>query len=212
MSSIYDKKLYPDLAGADAKLGRGGADATLARGDRLTYIREIHDYLISEINHNERISKKYNKALTGLDITEKSLIVLATAAGGVSIASFASVIGAPVGLAGAAGSLVFSVCSGIIKTITKNFTKKATKHNTIALLAHAKLNSIEELVSKSWVDGEISNGEFMLISGERTKYQKLKENIRYKFNRNLSEIEKEDLIERGRKQVRLRLAKRLDNL
>ena len=46
------------------------------------------------------------------------------------------------------------------------------------MLAKSKLNSIETLVSKSLINMEISNEEFIAISKEKDKYEKMKENFR----------------------------------
>ena len=61
------------------------------------------------------MSKKPRKYIAEFDYTDKNLIVLSAASGGVSIISFASVIGAPAGIASASFTLVFSLATGIIK-------------------------------------------------------------------------------------------------
>ena len=45
----------------------------------------------------------------------KSLIVLSVASGGVSTASFATVIGAPIGITTASLILAFALCTGLVK-------------------------------------------------------------------------------------------------
>ena len=42
----------------------------------------------------------------------------------------------------------------------------------------SKLNSIETLISQSLVHMEISHEEFVAISKEKDKYEKMKENVR----------------------------------
>ena len=54
------------------------------------------------------MSKRLSKYIASLDHFNKSLIVLSITTGSVSIASFATVIGAPVGIVSA--SLAFSLC------------------------------------------------------------------------------------------------------
>ena len=51
---------------------------------------------------------------------DKVLIVLSATNGEVSIASFASVIGAPVGIANASFSYAFSVTTGIVKKLLQH--------------------------------------------------------------------------------------------
>ena len=52
--------------------------------------------------------------------------------GSISIASFASVIGAPAGIIGASCGFTFSITSGFVKTFLK--TMRIKKKNTIKLL------------------------------------------------------------------------------
>ena len=55
------------------------------------------------------------------------------------------------------------------------------------MLAKSKLNSIETLISEALIYMEISHQEFVTILKEKSKYEKMKENLR-------SENEKQDLM------------------
>ena len=55
------------------------------------------------------MSKEYSKYIASFNHFEKSLIVLSVTTGSISIASFTTVIGAPVGVVSASFSLAFSV-------------------------------------------------------------------------------------------------------
>ena len=61
------------------------------------------------------MSKGLSKDITVFDCFNKALIVLFATSGGVSIASFATVIGGPIGIASACFSLAFSLATEIIK-------------------------------------------------------------------------------------------------
>ena len=54
------------------------------------------------------------------------LIILSATTGGVSIISFTSFVGAPVGIASASFTLIFSLTTGILKKLL-NITKKKEK-------------------------------------------------------------------------------------
>ena len=82
---------------------------------RLNKISEIEDYFIAEIKERELMSKKLSKYIAFFYYFDKSLIVLSVTSGGVSIASFATVIGMPVGTTSASLSLAFSLCTGLVK-------------------------------------------------------------------------------------------------
>ena len=112
------------------------------------------------------MSKNLSKYIAAFDYFDKTLIVFSAISGGISIISFTSVIGIPVGIASASFSLVFSLITGIIKKLLKNNKKKKTKHNKIVMLAKSKLNSIETLIFQALIGLEISNEEFKTIVDE----------------------------------------------
>ena len=64
--------------------------------------------------------KSLSKYIASFDYLDKSLIVLSVATGGISIASFATAIGTPVGIMSASCSLTFSITTGFVKTVFKN--------------------------------------------------------------------------------------------
>ena len=103
------------------------------------------------------MSKKPSKYIAASDYIEKTLIVLTAASGGISIASFTSVIGVPAGLVSASFTLVFSLTTGIIKKLLKITRKKKEKHNKIIMLAKDKINSIETLMSQALLDLDIKS-------------------------------------------------------
>ena len=74
----------------------------------LNKINEIKDYFVAEIKERELMSKRLSKYIASFDYFDKSLIVLSVTTGSSSIASFANVIGAPVGIVSASISLAFS--------------------------------------------------------------------------------------------------------
>ena len=109
---------------------------------RLNKINEIKDYFIAEIKERELMSKRLSKYIASFDYFDKSLIALSVATGSISIASFATIIGAPVGIMSASCSLAFSVTTGFVKKLLKTTKDKKKKHNKIVMLARSKLNSI----------------------------------------------------------------------
>ena len=82
---------------------------------RLSEIIEIEDYFHQEINQRKLCIKRLRKYVTAFDYIDKILIVLSAASSGVSIISFTSIVGAPVGIASASFTLIFSLTTGIIK-------------------------------------------------------------------------------------------------
>ena len=145
---------------------------------RLNEISMIENYFNQEIYHRKFCCKKLSKYVAAFDYIDKVLIVLSATSSGVSIISFTSIIGAPVGIASASFTLIFSLTTGIVKKLLNITRNKKKKHDKILMLAKSKLNSIETLVSQALIDMEINHKKFITISNERDKYEKMKENFR----------------------------------
>ena len=137
------------------------------------------------------MSKSLSKRIASFDYFDKSLIVSSVTTGIISIASFATVIGAPVGIVSVIFSLAFSICTGVVKIFSKR------TRNKVVMLARSILNSIESKVSEALINNEISHEEFMAIIDEEKNYWELKESIRM-TNSQRSDVGKINLIEEGK--------------
>ena len=84
------------------------------------------------MKERELMSIRISKYIASLDYFDKSLIVLSVTIGSIFIASFATVIGAPVGIVSSSFSLVFSIFTGIVKKLLKK--KEINRKSTIKLL------------------------------------------------------------------------------
>ena len=145
---------------------------------RLSEIIGIENYFYQEINQRKSCSKKLSKYVTAFDYIDKILIVLSATSSGVSIISFTSIIGAPVGIASASFTLIFSLTTGIVKKLLNITRNKKKKHDKILMLAKSKLDSIETLVSQALIGMEISHEEFNAIIRKKRKYERMKENVK----------------------------------
>ena len=110
---------------------------------RLSEIIGIGNYFYQEINRRKSCSKKLSKYIAVFYYIDEALIVLSTTSGGVSIISFTSIVGAPVGIASASFTLIFSLTTGIVKKLLNITRNKKKNHDKILMLAKNKLNSIE---------------------------------------------------------------------
>ena len=90
-------------------------------------ISKIENDFIQEINQRKSCSKQLNKYVTTFDYIDKTLIVLSATTGRVSIISFTSIIGAPVGIASASFTLIFSLTTGIVNKLLNITRKKKEK-------------------------------------------------------------------------------------
>ena len=109
---------------------------------RLDEINKIKDYFNSEIKERKDIIKKISKYIVAFDYADKVFITLSASFGTLSIASYATVVGIPAGIAGASLALIFTVTTGVVKTLLNITRKKKKKHNKIIALARSKLNII----------------------------------------------------------------------
>ena len=81
---------------------------------RLSEIIGIEYYFREGINQRRSYSKKLSKYVTVFDQIDTILTVLSGTSGGVSIISFKSIVGAPVGIASASFTLSISLATGIV--------------------------------------------------------------------------------------------------
>ena len=93
----------------------------------LSEIIGIENYFHQEINQRKSCSKKLNKYVTAFDYIDKILIVLSATSSGVCIVSSVSVVGAPVGIAGASFFLIFFFNHSNNQTITEHNKKQKEK-------------------------------------------------------------------------------------
>ena len=98
--------------------------------------------------------------------------------GTLSIASHTTIIGIPVGIAGSSLTLIFTISTGVNKSLLQMTKKKKKKHNKIIALAKSKLNMIDTLLSSTLNDSKISHEEFSNIITEKNMYENIKENIK----------------------------------
>ena len=142
-------------------------------------LERINNYRLNEINKTrDYIIKKLNKYIVSFDYLDKIFIALSASFSTLSIASYAAVVGLPVGIAGSSLTLIFTVSTGINKSLLKVTKKRKKKHNEIIALAKSKLSTIDTLLSSALNDSKISHEEFYNIINEKNTYENMKENIK----------------------------------
>ena len=98
---------------------------------RLDEINKIKDCFNAEIKQRKDIVKKISKYIVAFDYADKLFITISVSFGTLSIASCATIVGTPVGIAGASLTLIFTVTTGVVKTFLNITRKKKKKHNKI---------------------------------------------------------------------------------
>ena len=142
---------------------------------RLDEINKIKDFFNNEINERKLQINKISKYVAAFNYADKVFIVLSASFGSLSIVSHATVVGIPVGIAGASLTLVFTACIGVVKTLLSATKKKKKKQNKIMMHASTSLSMIDALLSSSLIDFDISHEEFTKIINEKVKYERFKQ-------------------------------------
>ena len=145
---------------------------------RLDEINRIRDYFDNEIKERKDKIKKLNKYLVSFDYLDKIFIILSASFGTLSIDSQATVIGIPAGITGASLTLIFTIGTGISKSLLKVTKERKKKHNKIIALAKSKLNTIDIFIICALNDSKISLEDFTNIITEKNIYDNIKENIK----------------------------------
>ena len=144
---------------------------------RLDEINNIKEYFNAEIKERKDIIKKISKYIVAFDYADKLFITLSASFCTLSIASYATVVGIPAGIAGASLTLIFTITTGVVK-ILLNITREKKKKHKIIALARSKLNITENLISQALIYFEITHEEFSKIIYEKNNYEQIIDNIR----------------------------------
>ena len=134
---------------------------------RLDEINKIKEYFDNEIKERKDIIDKLNKYIVSFDYFHKIFITLSASFGTLSIASYAAVVRIPVGIAGSSLTLIFTIGTGVYKSLLQVTKKRKKKHKKIITLAKSKLNTIETLLCSALNDSKISHEEFTNIITEK---------------------------------------------
>ena len=132
---------------------------------RLNETNEFKDFFNSEIWERKAMNKKLSKYIAGFDYIEKTWIVLSAASRWISIISFTSIIGIPIGITSARLNTLFrfkdplekKIRSGIIYRYTcsnckityygktfHHFYTRAAKHMGISNLTRKSLKNFKQ--------------------------------------------------------------------
>ena len=110
-----------DLTAKPSFLGRSANQVTNFRFDE---INKIEDYLNAEIKERKDIVKKISTYIVAFYYADKIFIILSASFVTLSIVSDATVVGIPVGIAGASLTVIFTVTTGVVKKKNKYREKK----------------------------------------------------------------------------------------
>ena len=100
---------------------------------RLDEINKIKDYLNAEIKERKDIVKKISKYIVAFDYADKLFITLLASFGTLVIVSHATIVGIPVGIAGASLTLIFTVTTEISREKYRKYHEKKEEKTQLKL-------------------------------------------------------------------------------
>jgi len=195
----YDA-IYPTINESPAAVGQNF---------RLHKVSTILGRLETELQHYEKVRKKYTRARSlfhGVSVASGTLSGILTASGiGTSLTGPGIVVGAPLSAVGG----IFGVVSAGCIIAVKKLTKKISKHEKTIQLIQSKENSISDMVSNALQNDKIDEKEFEHIMTELKKYEALKNKIRSRNNNKLKNDAPD--IQKMREQIEKEIINRLIN-
>ena len=139
---------------------------------------EALKYLSEEVSHYRLVAKKYKHTKTIINYTS-------FCAGGISgflsaggVAAAFTVIGAPASIPIGCVASFFGLTAAGLTGFYKKLEPKLIKHCKIMTLALSKCNTVNRILSKSLIDGKLSDSEFQSILDEKESYRIQKEILR----------------------------------
>ena len=154
---------------------------------RIHKINEIQKILEEERQKRCNLSKTYRRSVEVISGVDDILVGLSVIAGATGVSLLTTIVAAQVVIGMEAVALVTGVLSIIGKQVNRKLSMKAQKHEMIKVLAEAKLNTINDHISKALKDDRISDDEYSLILSELEKFIQMKEEIRTKMKASIAD-------------------------
>ncbi len=168
---------------------------------RLHKIREIQQFLQTERDLREVLSKKYHRSIKILSGIDNALVVVSIGTGLAGVGLLTTIIAAPAVLVMEAVAVGTGMISLIGSVVNRKLLARAEKHEKITVLAAAKLNTISDHISKALKDDVVTDEEYALILSENIKYTQMKDEIRKRTRVILDDEAKNSFINQGREQA-----------
>ena len=137
-----------------------------------------HSLLSDEVSHYRLVAKKYKRTKTIINYAGFSAGGISgfLSAGGVA-AAFTG-IGVPAAIPIGCVASLFGLTAAGLTGFYKKLEPKLIKHCKIMTLALSKCDTVNRILSKSLIDGKISDAEFQSILDEKESYRIQKEILR----------------------------------
>ena len=179
---------------------------------RMQKANEVLKYLSDEVSHYRLVAKKYKRTKTIINYASFSAGSTSGFLSAGSIAAAFTVIGAPASIPIGCVASFFGLTAAGLTVFYKKLEPKLIKHCKIMTLALSKCDTVNRILSKSLIDGKISDSEFQSILDENDSYRIQKEILRKGTLPEVKEKQSSPDIEKIRQQAvheeRIRLQNR----
>ena len=145
---------------------------------RMQKANEVLKYLSDEVSHYRLVAKKYKRTKTIISYASFSAGGISGFLSAGSIAAAFTVIGAPATIPIGCVASLFGLTAAGLTGFYKKLEPKLIKHCKIMTLALSKCDTVNRILSKSLIDGKISDSEFQSILDEKESYRIQKEILR----------------------------------
>lgn len=181
---------------------------------RLEHIKSVEEFLNKEIKERDALQKRFTRCEKTANTVSTASTAVTVAASGSSIAAVITGVGLPVAATTAALGIGSAIVGTIATRLVKVFALKVKKHHDILITAQTILDGMTSIISKAISDGDITQEEFETILKEKQRYIQKKLEIRTKAKKiinQLSEEQRQEILEQGRQEGREEVAKKLIN-
>ena len=145
---------------------------------RLNEIIRKRGVLLDEVGIRSKTVKRQRKFISMLRKANWGLSGLSLALGVGGVASIATVVGSPVGIALESISLGMVAITGGLSFVTNKLIIKVEKQEKLELLVNTKLNSLSEIIETALSDNKISENEFRQINNEFEKFLEMRRDLK----------------------------------
>ena len=180
---------------------------------RMQKANEVSKYLSDEVSHYRLVAKKYKRTKTIINYASFSAGGISGFLSAGSVAAAFTVIGAPATIHIGCVASLFGLTAAGLTGFYKKLEPKLIKHCKIMTLALSKCDTVNRILSKSLIDGKISDSEFQSILDEKESYRIQKEILRKgtlpKEKNKQSSPDIEKIRQKAMREERIRMQKKL---
>lgn len=147
---------------------------------RLNESIKIQSYLEKEAERRKKWYSRYKTAGNTMSYTQSGMNSIGVILGATGIGLLATIAAIPIGIGLEAATGCCAAIGLLAHAIEKKMNKKKIKHDEIFILAQTTLNTVNDIISKAYKDGVMTDEEFTYVQREHALYENYKKELRLK--------------------------------